>query len=983
MYNNFHGQKYIFPDNKLPQKTHNFYQNHNFSKTYYKPKDEKESSNFVLQKMQLSLNNFLSNLKKNENVENLDIYPMQYDHRTLDNERSFNIVNPMSNQNNNAFKHYQDNVDGFPRGKEMSETNIINKNNKNSNKYYKSPYLKDENLRDNSNFNNSMYSFYTSHNNQLNNIHNNISNNYITGMPRANTENDNNITLPVRINRNKNSNILINENSSYSSEENRNNNINDNNNNNNDNIAKNDPIHIVNNFDNSNDYKKLVEKIKEKKSQQNKEKDKINNVYNINNLNVDNINNLNDDISLLNEKKLQSIHNEILLNSNNKKKNKRDIKENKLSFSKKYIDNSEELYSNSTILNRKNNYFIDNNIVKKEYSKEKDNEYRKNYRRLKRSNEGIMIPIEGNDYNIINKEKKNESYSKDINNEKLRYKNDMNQEDIKELIQRRINDINIYENKENIKNDFKKDYLSKEQIQNFVINAPKEIYGIYQSNLDKKKDNYKILPGMSFGIISPGKHLNKNNNNENISINNNKNYNIKNNNDNSNDNKYNKNMSVTKNNFEIIDKNVNYKDEKDKILEKLLFENNALKEKIINKENEIQQLNIDKSMYKDFDISKYQQIIKELDSKIKDNKNIKGQLNILKSQKSNLYKDYYKYKDISETLKKENEKLLKEKDEYKKQRDKLNNEIKILKLNTNRNNNISNSKTNISKTTSKSKLLTENNSNTINNKIKKNKKKNIDKKCHTLENESITNSVSKDPSVMTNNTNNNYKAINIVKNDNFSFLGSSNYNINNNSKNDNDKNIMNNININNSRNILLEKIISNKDKEISNFKEQIKALNNELKDFKELKDNKEVKRRERSKSKKIKTDNNDNNNSKIYNEEKNNKKYVDEINELKNNIKKLENEKTSLKKKIENIENKKNNNEQLQKQIEDLKKQINYSNNQIKSLRSKNAELDEFFSTTKSFIKIIKPSNEKETNLYYKLKNHIDFLEKEKMQNNK
>ena len=73
---------------------------------------------------------------------------MQYDHRTLDKERSFNIVNSILSQNNSAFKHYQDTVDGFPRGKEMSETNMINKNNKNSNKYYKSPYLKDENLKE-------------------------------------------------------------------------------------------------------------------------------------------------------------------------------------------------------------------------------------------------------------------------------------------------------------------------------------------------------------------------------------------------------------------------------------------------------------------------------------------------------------------------------------------------------------------------------------------------------------------------------------------------------------------------------------------------------------------------------------------------------------------------------------------------------------------------------------------------------------------
>ena len=924
---NVFGQNNIFFDNKFSQKTRNFYQNYTFSKSYYKPKEQKGRS--------------------------------------------------------------------FTRGKEKSESNLINKYNMNSYRYYKSPYHRDESLMNYSNFNNSAYSFYTSLNNQINNIKKiiNTKYNYNTSrMPRINTEKDNNMALQVRINRKKNSKILINENSSNSSEENRSSNINDNNNlNNNNYIVKKDPIHIVNNFDYDNDYKKLLEKIREKKLVQNKEKEKINNIYNIN---VDNINNLSDDIDILNEKQLQSINNEILLNSNsnlfNKRKNNRDIKENILSFSQKYIDNTEQLYSNSTILNRKKDYFIDNNLIKKEYNTEKDEEYRQNYRRLKRSNEGIMIPRESLYHNIIKKGKINESYSKDINNnssssikiiypvnrgEKFGYNNDINQKDIKELNQRRTNnnneDINnIYDNKKYIKNDFKYDNLSKEQIQSFSINTL-----IYQSNLDK--DNYKILPGMSFGIMPPGKHLNKIEKNENISINNNKQYNIKNNNYNNN-NKYNKNMGVTKNNFEIIDMNINYKNEKDKILEKLLLENNDLKGKIINKENEIQQLNMDKNMYKDFDISKYQQMIKELDSKIKDNKNIKGQLNILKSQKSNLYKDYNKYKDISDTLKKENEKLLKEKDEYKKERDKLSNEIKILKINANHNNNISNIKINVSKNISKPKLLKDNNSNNNSNSVKKYKKKISSKKYHTLENESIINSKSKDPLVMTNNTNNKYKTINIVKNDNFCFLGNSNYKIKNYSNNYN--NIMNNIvinNINNSRNILLEKMVSNKNKQISIFKEQIKSLNNLLKDIKELKNIKEVKRTSKSAPKKKKANNNDNNTSKSNNEE-NNKKYIDEINELKNNIKKLENEKISLNYKIGNLENKKNNKEQLMKQIEDLKNQINYSNNQIKSLKSKNNELDDFFVTAKSFIKIIKPSNEKETNLYLKLKNHIDFLEKEK-----
>ena len=64
---------------------------------------------------------------------------------------------------------------------------------------------------------------------------------------------------------------------------------------------------------------------------------------------------------------------------------------------------------------------------------------------------------------------------------------------------------------------------------------------------------------------------------------------------------------------------------------------------------------------------------------------------------------------------------------------------------------------------------------------------------------------------------------------------------------------------------------------------------------------------------------------------------------------------------------------------EELKKQIIYTNNQMKSLKTKSSEFDEFFMMTKSFIKMIKPTNDNEKDLYFKLKNQIEYLEKEKI----
>ena len=148
MNNNFFGQNYNFLDNKISVNTHNPYQNTNkFTKTYYMPKEEKENSDLVLQKMQLSLNNFLSNLKKSQNIETTDPYPIEKESRTIENERSFNYLNSSFNQINNMFNKFQAPMT-LQRSKEKSETNIFNQNNNdNSSRVFRSPYVQDKNIR--------------------------------------------------------------------------------------------------------------------------------------------------------------------------------------------------------------------------------------------------------------------------------------------------------------------------------------------------------------------------------------------------------------------------------------------------------------------------------------------------------------------------------------------------------------------------------------------------------------------------------------------------------------------------------------------------------------------------------------------------------------------------------------------------------------------------------------------------------------------
>ena len=233
----FYNQKFNFVDNKRSVNTtlNTCHSSKRFTKSLLRSKEEKENSDLVLQKMQMSLNNFLSNLKKTPNpTDNLDSsFPIEKESRTIDNERSFCYLNSSLNKNNNIFSNYQRQTQGYPSNKEKPYSNTFMNNTNNSTKFFHSPFIKNKQPKEISNFNNSMLSFYSAQNkNRFNTFNKDINNNYIySGTQRANTENDNNLTLPLRMDRNRNNNnILINENSSYSSEDNNNRNINTNDN---------------------------------------------------------------------------------------------------------------------------------------------------------------------------------------------------------------------------------------------------------------------------------------------------------------------------------------------------------------------------------------------------------------------------------------------------------------------------------------------------------------------------------------------------------------------------------------------------------------------------------------------------------------------------------------------------------------------------------------------------------------------------------
>ena len=949
----FLSQRYNnFIDNKINKNNIN---SQKFSQTYYKSKNPKESSDLVLQKMQLSLNNFLTNLKKNENIES---YLSRKEDQASDRDKSLNFNSNTLSHNYSNFQSMNSLNEGFFRGKEKSETNLIQKkiNRNDDSNIFRSPFEQEKSQKGFSLFSNSMYSFNTFHNNGPNNISNNfinsnniknndnfhsntIDNNYKynhRGNQRSNTEVSN--IFPQ-----SNNEILISENSSYSSDDNnksQNNNYKNNKINNNNNLknVKNDEV--MNNIDY--DYKKIVQKIKDKKANEQKENEKKKSDLNI----FNNISNPSDSSGV----KFKLSNEEIISNSNNKEENKfrnisriNRLKENIISFPNAYTENN-KLYSNSTILSKDRN-ILDSNLMGMEFIKDNDNDndnnnnnnnnsnknnndissHKTNYRSVKKLIEDQIVPIEENiidkkyttisninseiaNNNIHSKGEsssmykiiKNKKYKKDnkseIKKENSKIKNIKNiKTDLADVIPDNINNLAI----SGIKNERPKEAWMKTYTSSYYNNI--------LNNKDKNNENKRI---------SKSKNKDRNNN---ISS---------------------KNIKNIKNN------NKDENEEKNKILDKLIFENNMLKEKIANKGSERHLLNSEPKNNKDWDTHKLQQRIKELESKLSDSKNIKSQINILKSQRTNLYKDYYKYKQLAESLKSENEKLLKEKDEYKKQRDILNNEVQILKININPGHH----KNNITKAYSRQRLLTSQSEKSGDDKGKgKYKNNNTINLPFYNDKDNLL-----DPNDFFNQSNNKFNVTIIVKNDNFSILRDSNID---------DTDIKDTSKLKE-----MEKIINEKNQIISNYKEKMQCLEKEKKE--EIKKNEKLKKKKSNNNFKAEDKNNP--------EKINNSKYLDEINELRNNIKKLENEKTLLKNKIDIIENKKNNNN-MQKQIADLKKQINYSNNQVKTFKTKANEFDELFLMIKSFIKMIKPSNDKEKDLYYKLKNYIDHLDKEKI----
>ena len=72
----------------------------------------------------------------------------------------------------------------------------------------------------------------------------------------------------------------------------------------------------------------------------------------------------------------------------------------------------------------------------------------------------------------------------------------------------------------------------------------------------------------------------------------------------------------------------------------------------------------------------------------KENKEIKGQLLILQTQKNNIKKEFKLKNDLLNGLHRAHYQLVKERNEYKRQQNILDNEIKIMKINNNRINNI-------------------------------------------------------------------------------------------------------------------------------------------------------------------------------------------------------------------------------------------------------------------------------------------------------
>ena len=383
---------------------------------------------------------------------------------------------------------------------------------------------------------------------------------------------------------------------------------------------------------------------------------------------------------------------------------------------KKYINKKIFLNNSPNITNFDygNNFLNNNDMFSNEYKNKSNNNLLRHTTNFNKRNKTIFKDYinDNNIYYIHNKNKSGELGLETQNN--LKNKN---------LYHFLLKDLNKIKQKNIInKNEiarFKNDFFKMQKI---LLKGVEEYFktikinNIKQKQLEKELNEYKIKYNNLL--------YNKKNNNNNIikeineekkkfeiELNDNKNKEIK----------------------EITNKYENKMKEQNENIEQLNFEINALKLGNKNLSNQIKQqqiknkienININNignfkknDLFKELEGKKNEikvlkqknlEILKKLENRtqkspiklniqeetinkennLNENKKLISTINVLKSQNNNLMKEYFKYKEIAEKSILEKKEILKERDIYKKKSAELFNEIKIIKMNNDRMNNI-------------------------------------------------------------------------------------------------------------------------------------------------------------------------------------------------------------------------------------------------------------------------------------------------------
>ena len=398
----------------------------------------------------------------------------------------------------------------------------------------------------------------------------------------------------------------------------------------------------------------------------------------------------------------------------------------------------EKFYNNKTpdIINYNYRNHFNNNLT---IYGNKSNKYFKNYSEYKAKDK---ILNSDDMKNIINKNNNSELNKNNSNN--LNQKNFLFYYFFKELkIIKKRNNLNKSEiiNFQKEFNDLIK--IIHKSIEGYIKIIKKNIEKLH--NLEKELNEYKTKYNNLLNSNSNNNINSSNNNdmNENISkiINEN---NIK-----------ERNAIKKKYEIEYINKKkkeindiANKYEEKNEKLNKLIIKLNLENKKLL---NQIKNRNINKDInnkndnelnYKiisknitmksqvktsvsDEDFSQEKDINFNYNKIMTENKELKSKIAILESSQNNFMKLYFKYKEISDNLTFDIKKLTKERDGYKKKKAVLNNEIKIIKMNNDKINNIK----------IRNNILINNNldiktkiNNSINNSINKSDKKNSNSK---------------------------------------------------------------------------------------------------------------------------------------------------------------------------------------------------------------------------------------------------------------